>query len=678
MQAAIAMEKPTRKRGRPPITKEYPNPLQSPMAHSSMQVQKQGLTGQNFSKPLMKVGQMTPSPKKRRSGSTTGSSVNHIASGGCSRKGRYRGVILSTPPKKSISTPSSININNSILSKSEMSPLPTPSSINDTIFSSNSKLNFLRSSPPMPSSPFNSIKHGLQLEKPIAKSTVSPLQNFRFSLNINENGRATIARPGETIQIEGIPNISSDELNSSTLNFPLESPSLNCKSENDKLIKNNDNVQLEKNYVISMLRQMRTDINKGKSNNLENTLEEERKVVNELESKLEDSIANDKNNKKLPIIVKTSPTHDEDLKDDDRNAKFNTDSLKHHPNTNSLLPPSTPKTTFHLTTGFTPIAIDQILLDETIIATPRRILGASFDSNNENNFALSPKSKLLPKSGQTILSHSHQQEFVFKLSSGDPLLLTDHAEVSWNDNINTASLTTSPRRQLCFNTPPSWVNFGSPKAFSPQRLDTNAVLISNGQSLGVTQPELSPSKKSSIANFPMININSSPPRIASASSLSHIELLSSTVKRRRSSLSVLSTLAASNLNLLSSPGNNISAKALIEPTTPKNAQEFQSSVIECTPLIQQTMNGSLTAKFIPGTIPADNNNNDIRSNINSDVVNNNSINNNNNGNNSNHRNSNSNNNNQPTVGTINESSTVSSSLEQDDARTALKRLMSER
>ena len=47
-----------KKRGRPPITKDYPDPLQSPMAHSSMQVQKQG--PRSFAKPLMKVGQCSP------------------------------------------------------------------------------------------------------------------------------------------------------------------------------------------------------------------------------------------------------------------------------------------------------------------------------------------------------------------------------------------------------------------------------------------------------------------------------------------------------------------------------------------------------------------------------------------------------------------------------------------
>lgn len=84
-----------KKRGRPPITKDYPNPLQSPMAHSSMQVQKQG--PHSFAKPLMKVGQSSPSPNKRR----LSIDHHHNLAGNYEKMGRYRGVLLSTPTKKS-------------------------------------------------------------------------------------------------------------------------------------------------------------------------------------------------------------------------------------------------------------------------------------------------------------------------------------------------------------------------------------------------------------------------------------------------------------------------------------------------------------------------------------------------------------------------------------------------
>lgn len=124
-----------KKRGRPPITKDYPNPLQSPMAHSSMQVQKQG--PHSFAKPLMKVGQSSPSPNKRRL-----SIDHHHNLAATTRKGRYRGVLLSTPTKKS--------------STNGSTPISTPSSndsYNNTVFSETRKT-FLQSSPPiMTSSP---------------------------------------------------------------------------------------------------------------------------------------------------------------------------------------------------------------------------------------------------------------------------------------------------------------------------------------------------------------------------------------------------------------------------------------------------------------------------------------------------------------------------------------------
>ena len=155
-----------KKRGRPPITKDYPNPLQSPMAHSSMQVQKQG--PHSFAKPLMKVGQSSPSPNKRRL-----SIDHHHNLAATTRKGRYRGVLLSTPTKKS--------------STNGSTPISTPSSndsYNNTVFSETRKT-FLQSSPPiMTSSPAFQKKNDYMF----------PSQDqFKLSLTITESGKAVIA-----------------------------------------------------------------------------------------------------------------------------------------------------------------------------------------------------------------------------------------------------------------------------------------------------------------------------------------------------------------------------------------------------------------------------------------------------------------------------------------------------
>ena len=634
MQAA-SVEKLVRKRGRPPITKDYANPLQSPMAHSSMQVQKQGLTGQNYSKPLMKVGQMTPSPKKRRSCSSSvsniGGNINNTENG--SKKDKYRGVIVLTPTRKTATTPTRSS------SRSQETPISTPSS-NDNIFSSNSKANFLKSSPPIASSsPQMHYKNTRLIASPLSTKSItnntvdrkpaSPLQNFKFSLSINQDGRASI---------RGSPSISKDfkPLQPSLVNTEstLSSTNQPIQIEENASEEINQNCFFEKNKVLSLLRKMR-DNNDNETPEI--YLNDSNISTNE--------VIQPQNTEKLPAIIESS------------SSVHGIPKLNGTPKASNtyLLPPSTPKSTFQFTTGLTPIAIDHAFLDEAIMATPKRTLNASFEHNILNQHITSPgmiklssKSRQLPKTNNGTLPQQLQQhlqhDYVFKFSSGDPLLLTDDSEGSWPVAMHNQLLTASPKRQICFNTPPSWMNFGSPKFFNSLRRDSNSVMVTRSNKTGNPVPDndLSTEHHNTVSissTLPIFNISSSPPRMDLVS-MSQINSAISGLKGRRGSINAKNNLT----NVTNNASLNIPTKFLAEPSTPKGTQDFQmSSVIECTPLIQQTMNGSLNNKYLSDTVSMSNIKQSSKISPVSSV-----------------------------------STTITPSVEQDDARTALKKLMSER
>lgn len=527
------MEKPVRKRGRPPITKDYKNPLESPMAHSSLKVQKLG--AQSFSRPMMKVGQFTPSPRNRRtsSSSSCSNSAGNLGSGSnpddlsssapCSTKGRFRGVLLTTPTKRHTGVSSS----------------STPSS-NDSMFHSSSRMT-LRSSPPMSSSPLSVAIEGKM------GSHCDTAQLFKFALTIGENGRATIAGSSPlSTPAKEVPRASNNEISEKT---NLDNTS-NVTNQNT----------YEKKRVLSLLRQMRN----GTSN-----------------SRAPKKTLNSSNGR--PTIVK--PSHDvfrevNSHKEQSSHLRVprGVDSVTNQLSPSVYIPksptfPSTPRTSFPIRTGLTPnIGIDQVLLD--IVSSPR----AGILAGNDNHvITLSPRGRSLVKctsssgtaqqsqqeSQQESQQQQQQQQFVFKFSSADPLLMTDDIEGNWSEAIYN-HLQSSPRHQICFNTPPSWVNLGSPRAHTPQRRNSNAILISACQSSGAQvhseyRPEMSQ---------PYINI-----------------------ANLRSGIS-------------SSPQRNIpiekGANVVAEPSTPGGQQFSLPAMIECTPLIQQTMNGSLNPKCISG------------------------------------------------------------------------------
>ncbi|QHS76177.1 Msa1p [Saccharomyces paradoxus] len=571
-----------KKRGRPPITKDYPNPLQSPMAHSSMQVQKQG--PHSFAKPLMKVGQSSPSPNKRRL-----SIDHHHNLAATTRKGRYRGVLLSTPTKKSGNNGST--------------PISTPSSndsYNNTVFSETRK-SFLQSSPPiMTSSPAFQKKNDYVFPSP---------DQFKLSLTITESGKAVIA---------------------GSLPFsPLSKSSHSLMSNNNKMILPNDKIhknskksapKFEKKRILSLLRQMKNEKDCD-------ALPE----VGPAKSSRSDIIDTE-----LPTIIETSASPIGSARNG--NAVL-THPPQSPPPSAQLKPPSTPKSSLEFRTGFTPnVALNSVSLNNTLVKSTNATSSGNNNNHNSNSVTniadantlltltnspgvfLSPRNKMLPKS--TTASSEQQQEFVFKFSSGDPLLLTDDADGNWPEML--FNISNTPRRQKCFNTPPSWINFGSPGLFSPPRSSnvmvngaTTATTSDTGNVHRQLQAQLeaqvqvqsqtnSPTQRQQQQRQfqmppPHINMNSSPPQINIASPPQQSMSRRSSIyfNKEKNTPGVANMLGNTKSENLQPPANLFNAAH--GPSTPRN-QEFQlPTLIECTPLIQQTMNGSLGTKYIPGT-----------------------------------------------------------------------------
>lgn len=482
------------------------------MAHSSIKVQRLG--AQSFSRPMMKVGQTTPSPRKRRTSSSYGQSAQNDTSvsapGSTTKKGRYRGVLLTTPIKKN-------GTNRSITASS------TPSST-DSIFRSSSRMS-LKSSPPVPM--WNAVGE---------KDAGDGIQQFKFALTIGENGRATIAGSSPH---SSPSKVEADEKSSE---IPQDQKAPNGISST------------EKNRVLSLLRRMRNTTavsSRNKSN----------------ESDL------------LSAGGCAAESGEEISRDFTDEAASGSILLK------SPQPPSTPRTSFAVKTGFTPNAgIDQVLLD--IVSTPKAGLCSGNDSNMawlsqaSSIIAFSPKNRT-PMRGPTGLQQqrprvggqdkdqrekldSQRQQYVFKFLSADPLLLTDDVEGNWSEmNYNQSQ---PSHHQICFNTPPSWVNWGSPRAFSPQRRDSTGLSVCGGVGGSTKERPIRPmSQEAEGAASPAGYLTSHP-------------------------MTKKLTPAAK------------SDKLPTIPTTPKSNGIPVSTMIECTPLIQQTMNGSLTAKFVPGLL----------------------------------------------------------------------------
>lgn len=480
------------------------------MAHSSLKVQKLGAQG--FSRPMMKVGQLTPSPRNRRTssssaGSCGGSSIMEETVSGLqgsnSKRGRFRGVLLTTPTK----------INAGVSTSS------TPSS-NDSMFQSSSRM-ILKSSPPSVSSPLSETMESKEFNH------MSSSQLFKFALTIGDNGRASIAgsSPLTTPKKELRPILPEHAKVDSTSKKATEGQS-------------RSGTTYEKKRVLSLLRQMRNGPSSSKH------LKNFRRSEQVQSKKSQDTFK-----------VMDLQRYDSSPVKMSKNAEKNNCQLSpsvYIPKSPQF--PSTPRASFPMRTGLTPnVGIDQVLLD--IVSSPR---AGILTGNDGHIITLSPRGRSLSKSAglnrtaqqQQFEQQQQQQQYVFKFSSADPLLMTDDVEGSWSEVIYN-HVPSSPKHQICFNTPPSWMNLGSPKAFTPLRRDSNTILISACQSSGAEAISQVPIDMANLKNYSSNN-----------------QSISSSTRK----------------------GDNT------KPSTPDVQQFTMPTMIECTPLIHQPMSGTLNSK----------------------------------------------------------------------------------
>lgn len=451
-----------KKRGRPAVLKNYADPMKSPMAHSSMQVQRLGT--QSFTKPLMKVSSNpTATPVKFKTPPRKRPSIHEVSppsSAGSTKRGRYRGVILKTPVKKR-------KVQEQDLNSSPMTP-------HDNVFSSASRNSVLKSSPlmefeieayPPPSLGNKPIFDNIS---PTKSKTVAPKsQRSKFCLSIDKEGKATIATPSETSQQSLLPSSPIGKQNK------ISSAATNPATFDTK-------------RVLGLLRQM-------------------------------------KSKKNVAIALQPPSPQRKDASAVKPSEIFSEFPPSSPPQPLPSVMPLTPRCTsvFQFKTGFTPgICIDEVL-------------------EESQNMLYNETMKQQQQQQQEKYVSQPQHHFVFKLSSGDPLLMTDDPQAELLTQYSNSSaelfyqqLLASPKRSLCFNTPPSLVNLGTPRTLA---------------------------KIENLAS----------PTITATTSAQ----LAATAAFRRS-----------------------------EPSTPKRNILAEASVgIQCTPLIQQTMNGSLS-RSIPETV----------------------------------------------------------------------------
>ncbi|CCD25371.1 Msa1p NDAI_0F00520 [Naumovozyma dairenensis CBS 421] len=226
---------PKRKRGRPPIMKHYPDPLHSPMAHSSMKVKKR-LSTQDFSKPTMKINKFTSSPRNNdhqqlnsiystptKNNNITNSNSNSSSNnkGTHARQKRFRGnILLSSSSFSPLSLPRSISKSRSstntpeIENKSSLhssdsksitlsAPLITTptnnksksnSRSNDSITTTMSKKrnNIFSSVSPSNNKSTEIEQQSLYSPSPQLNEKTKVQHHFNLSLNIDSNGKAKI------------------------------------------------------------------------------------------------------------------------------------------------------------------------------------------------------------------------------------------------------------------------------------------------------------------------------------------------------------------------------------------------------------------------------------------------------------------------------------------------------
>ncbi|KAL3233561.1 hypothetical protein RNJ44_03601 [Nakaseomyces bracarensis] len=590
-----------RRRGRPQLTKDYADPLQSPMAHSSMQVQRQGK--KSFAKPMMKVV-ATPSPKKRRM-----SNVD-VQSPSVTKKGRHRGTILSSPMKRGEESMSS-------------TPVSTPNSHSSMYFSVSR--NTLQSSPPMM---FSSPMPGKVPTVQRGYIEMSGGKNLKLALTVNEKGEAVISGAGKTDETASDASSALKKMRFTAESFG-RSNAVASSETNDLSIDSSTNFSdgvsnvniANVNNVItgSVTSDVTRDISSEESqvkdtklsgNPTMSKVNQKTFDKKEVLTLLKKMNFNAQNKSKPNATCTTAPSENEvkprlELEQNDNLPKI---SL----NGQDPKSPCTPRSTFQFKTGFTPkFGIDSVLADE--FTSPRFAKRLASHENQtsvnisspEHNLTLTPKSrrnlralegfpfnqflapnfqqsqeKQLTRTPITTVDSSDSQ-YVFKFSGGDPLLITEDSDGNWPDVVY-HQFSSSPRKSKVFNTPPSWINFGSPGPLSPLRRNSTTIQGASTIMKTIGSPNISNERGTSAMIGGHLESGGNP--------IPHEPL--NIPKHRIESLDY----SPHKMTIPSSPRN---IAVLNEPTTPRGEEPTITTNIQCTPLIQHTMDGSLSSKYIP-------------------------------------------------------------------------------
>lgn len=388
----------------------------------------------------------------------------------------------------------------------------TPHS-SDHLFQSVPRMHNILSSPPVAISPspgFDNVKNKYSNTTILESGTASPL---KLSLKIGANGKAAI--------------ISPDMFR----NFPLKPTESTTITKNDKPIFNNNKIESttpsEKNKILDLLKKMRST-----TSTMNSTKNKVKKSAHQHKT-TKPPITEPKTSRR-PSITSTFPTTATNIPVVDATSTTLNEITNKLPVpqvtvTNSLNTPSTPRTkNTHFRTGFTPsIGLDMVLSNSF---SPRMFFNNNAMGNNESSLddrllkfgspasSFSQKSRILPK---PITSQAFQQQFPFKYSGSDPLLITDDENGSWFDALNGSA-----------------------------------------------------------------NASSAPSSLLLASPKPHI-----------------ATFASPSLNNRRLKPTSTKAKSLIEPATPNDSNlTVTNPSLQFTPLIQQTMNGSLSNKIVTSTI----------------------------------------------------------------------------
>lgn len=447
-------EKTLRKRGRPPMMKTYDSLSENPLAQSSMKVKKQA--AQLFSKPTMKVGHLTPKSKRRRSsnaGSLSTSDLNHkntcstkdgssisaaspskAIAAGTTKKGRYRGIILSTPVKSSSGSSGS---NNSTPVPKEKS---SPSGRHKTVTNN------------LPLTPVTDKPHNVSM---LSEKKNPQNMNFSLSLNINSNGKATIGSSPNGSIPQQLPINSAPDTNFQKRDILF-------------LLKKMKNHTSNKYTKPSITKDM---IKKSKNNLIDSKI---------MPLKLEKAF--NSNNINIPNSEIST------------REKQNADGKKLIPCTPPPPAPMSPANFFssQWKTGLTPNINGSLgmlspfrmsLGNNHVISVPSPNWPAKNGEDDTNN----KEAQLRKKPDENNISSKQNG---MKYFVGDPLLLTDDSAIGeqvWQENNNIRTHAFSPAQTKVFNTPPSFVTFGSPGSllFSPptQRRNSSILAINNAEAI---------------------------------------------------------------------------------------------------------------------------------------------------------------------------------------------------